>query len=225
LASGFGNGERFDPAIAEQEDPVGEASGLVPVVGDVKEGDVGAATDIGEDIADIGAGLVVEGTEGFIETEYCRVKRQGSTQRDPLGFASGKSLRMPIQQRFKPKPTGKLVHPFSDPLGGPSTEVQGEGQMLADGQVCEEGSVLRNEPKSTRSGRFMGHIATVNADAAGKDRAQSADGFEQRGLAGAGSPHQGGVASPRDPARDVAQPEAAHLKADLVEFDHFRGGG
>jgi hypothetical protein len=169
-------------------------------VGDVEEGDAGALSDVGEDIADVGAGVVIEGGEGFVEAEDLRVEGEGAAEGDPLGFAAGETLGETVEEMGKPKPGGEFVDAFGNAGGGPATDVEGETEMLADGEVGEEGAVLGNETDPSGSRGFVGDVAAVDADVAGLDGSEAADGFEEGGLAGTGAAHEGGVAAAWDAA-------------------------
>jgi hypothetical protein len=207
------------------EGVVGEAGGLATVVGDVEEGDAGALADVSEDVADFGAGLVVEGGEGFVEAEDRRVEGEGSAESDALGFAAGEAEGEAVEEVGEAEPGGELVDAFLDEGLRPAADVEGEGEVLADGEVGEEGTVLGNESDAPCARGFEGDVATVDADAARYDGAEAADGFEEGGLASAGAAHEGGVAAARDVAGDVREAEGADLKGDVVEFDHGLRGG
>jgi hypothetical protein len=193
-------------------------------VGDVEEGDPGALADVGEDIADVGAGVVVEGGEGFVEAEDLWMEGQGAAEGDALGFAAGKAEWESVEEVGEPEPGREFVDAFRDAWRGPTADVEGEAEVLTDCEMAEEGSVLRNETDAAGSRGFVGDVATVDADAAGLDGAEAADGFEDRGLSGTGAAHEGGVAAAGDAAGDVGEAEGADLKGDVFDFDHgFRG--
>lgn len=225
-ASGLGNGGGFDSAIAQLEGVVSEAGGLATVVGDVEEGDAGALADVGKDIANLGAGFVVEGGEGFVEAEDLWMEREGAAECDALGFAAGQTEGKSIEEGSEAEPGSEFVDACGDAVGGPAADVESEGEVLTDGQVGEEGAVLGDESDAAGARGFEGDVATVDADVAGHDGAEAADGFEEGGLAGTGAAHEGGVAAARDAAGDVGEAEGSDLKGDVVEFDHgFRGNG
>lgn len=115
---------------------------------------------------------------------------------------------------------------MGDAIGGPAADVEGEGQVLSDGQVAEECAVLGNESDAARAGGSEGHVAAVDDDASGLDGAEAADGLEQGGLARPGAAHEGGVAAAGDAAGNLREAESADLKGDVVEFDHdFKASG
>jgi hypothetical protein len=169
-------------------------------VGDVEEGDSGALSDVGEDIADVGAGVVIEGGEGFVEAEDLRVEGEGAAEGDTLGFTAGETLGETVEQMCKPKPGSEFVDAFGNAGGGPAADIEGEAEMLADGQVGEEGAVLGNETDPAGSRGFVGDVAAIDADMAGLNGAEAADGFKEGGLAGTGAAHECGVAAAWDAA-------------------------
>jgi hypothetical protein len=193
-------------------------------VGDVEERDPGALADVGEDIADVGAGVVVEGGEGFVEAEDLGVEGEGAAEGDALGFTAGEAEGETVEEVGESEPGSEFVDAFGDAWPGPTADVEGEAEVLPDGEVGEEGTVLGDEPDATGSRGFVGDVATVDADMAGLDGAEAADGFEDGGLSGTGAAHEGGVTAAGDAAGDVGEAEGPDLKGDVFEFDHgFRG--
>lgn len=189
-------------------------------MGDVEEGDAGALADVGEDIADVGAGVVIEGGEGFVEAEDLRVEGEGAAECDALGFTAGETQGETVEEMGESQPGSEFVDAFGNAWGGPAADVEGEAEVLPDGQVGEEGAVLWDETDPAGSRGFVGDVSAVDADAAGLDGAEAADGFEEGGLAGAGAAHEGGVAAAWDEAGNVGEAEGADLQGDVVEFDH-----
>jgi hypothetical protein len=217
-------GTGFDLAIGEDEDAVGETIGLGPVVGDVEEGDAGAGTEIGEDLTDVGAGFVVEGGEGFVEAEDGGLEGEGATEGDALGFAAAESDGAAVEDGIEVEPVAEFGDSLADAVDGPASEFEGEGQVLADGEVIEEGAVLGDETEAALARGGAGDIGAIDEDTACGYGAESADGFEEGGLAGAGTAHEGGVAAGRDLEGEVGEGEGAGVNGDVVEGDHVSVG-
>lgn len=189
-------------------------------MGDVEEGDAGALADVGEDIADVGAGVVIKGGKGFVEAQDLRVEGEGAAEGDALGFAAGETQGQAVEEMGESEPGGEFVDAFGNARGGPAADVEGEAEVLADGEMGEQGAVLWDETDPSGSWGFVGDVTPVDADATGLDGAQAADGFEQGGLAGAGAPHERGVAAAWDVAGNVGEAEGSDLEGDVVEFNH-----
>lgn len=64
----------------------------------MEQGDPGSLADVGEDIADLGAGFVVEGGERFVEAEDLWVEGKGTSEGDALGLAARKAWGKAVEK-------------------------------------------------------------------------------------------------------------------------------
>jgi hypothetical protein len=100
----------------------------------------------------------------FVEQQHARLGRQGAGERHPLLLAAGDLPHPPRlvagevdQGERRADPPGGVL------LGRPR---QAEGDVLADGEVGEEGVVLEDHAEMTALGREGGDVALLDQDAA-----------------------------------------------------------
>jgi len=142
-----------------------------------------------------------------------------------LGFAAAEAVGTAVEDGIELEPEAEFGDALADAVKGPAPEFEGEGQVLSDGEMFEEGAVLGDEAETALAWRGEGDIGAIDEDAAGGDGTESADGFEEGGLAGAGTAHEGGVAAGGDLEGDPGEGKGAGMNGDLVEGDHVSSGG
>ena len=130
-----GSADLAKTAVDDHADALGQGGCVLEVVGDEEDGDAEPSEEVVELRPDIGLGVGVECGERLVEQQHVRVARERARERDPLAFSAGE-IRWP----------GSFQMPDREPVevlvGRVALRVF---DVLADGQMREEGVVLEDE--------------------------------------------------------------------------------
>jgi hypothetical protein len=158
-------------------------------VGDHEEGDADAALEGFEFDADFLAEVGIEGTEGFVEEEDGGGESEGAGEGSALFFAAGELGRETVFF------AGELdeVEDFGDFLveTGDAFAFEAELDVLTDGEVGEEGVVLKDGGDVALVGREGCDVVAFEEDAAGGGDFKAGDHAEGGSFAAAGGANEG----------------------------------
>ena len=87
-SSSVGGGLVDHPALADDEDPVGEAEHLLDLAGDDHDGDA-AVGEGADELVDLAAGADVDAAGGLVEQQHPAVAQQPAGEHDLLLVAAG----------------------------------------------------------------------------------------------------------------------------------------
>ena len=160
-----------DFAVAEVEDVVCEALDFALVVGDVEDGDAGVLDGILKEGAGFFVGVGVECGEGFVEAEDARAYGEGAAEGDALAFAAAEVVGEAGKEWGDAEVVGEFAYAGVDGFGFFPADFEGEGELLGDGEVGEEGSVLGDVAEGAFAGFEVGDFALSEEDLAGGDGA------------------------------------------------------
>ena len=137
----------------EHRDPVAEVEGLLLLVGDEHGGDAHPPDRRPELAAGALAQGGIEVRERLVEQQHARLGGQGAGERHPLLLAARDLPHPPVREARRGRP-GRAPRP----PGGPSpprlfAAGEAEGDVLAHGQVGEEGVVLEDHAEVAALGR------------------------------------------------------------------------
>ena len=187
-----GAGVLHDAPLAQHRHLVGQRQGLVLVVGHQHGGGPGPAQDVAHLGPEAGSQRRVQGREGLVQQDQGRLHRQGPGQRHPLLLATGELIRVATIEAAQSDHLEQLGHPglLAAPVG------QSEGHVGGHRQVGEQGALLGDVPQSAPLGRLAAatvvHDRVADADSTLVDAVEAGHQPQQRGLAAARRPQDGG---------------------------------
>src|SRR5690606_3925279 len=159
--------------------------------------------------AEILTHLGVQGTKRFIQQQYIRLHRQGTSQGDPLALATGQLGGVAMGQVLQLHHAQQAHHPLADRaltrtlLTG--HDAQAKCHVVEYGHMPKQGIVLEHEPHPAVTCRHLGHVLAVKQDGA-------AVGLLKTG----NNPQQGGFSRARRP-QQPDQLTTGHFQTDSVE--------
>jgi hypothetical protein len=206
----FGCGQVGDDGSAiEKDDAVGEVEGFVEVVGDEQDGLADAREKIAEHGLHFGAGEGIEGTEGFVHEEDCRIVGERASESNALALASGELpwiTRMELGriQTCERKDFGNAALTF---LGRKPRQLQRHACVAFHAHVREEAGLLDDVADAAaeldRIGGAGGEAADANLSGGWHDEA--VDHAEQRRLAAAAAAENRSDCAVRECEIDIAE--------------------
>ena len=178
----------LDPPVEHHGDAIGEAEGLLDIVGHEDRGGAGGA----EDFPDLGPDMSAEGgveiRERLVKQDCLRFGGQRAGQGAALLFAARELVRHPFVEPCQAHQPEQLAHPVA------RTAVEGVGDILAQRHVRKEGVVLEDHSYSPALGRQVhfrsGDLDPTYGDSATVGGLEPGDQAERGGLAAPTGPQQ-----------------------------------
>ena len=218
-------------AVPHHRDMVGNAHGLLLIVGDKNGGDAGFLLYLTnlfpglqpEPRVQIGKRLVQQKNPGHLDQRPC--------DRHPLLLAAGKLPGLSVHQLFDlDQLRGLRYPPVHFLLRRPVLSLQifqREQDILPHGQVRIEGVILKYHSHAPQLRRKSGHILVSEKDPAARRLLQPADHVQRGALSAAGRPEQGDQLSVRDlkgkiiDGSDLAAlfPPGRKFFCEILQFD------
>ena len=182
------------PAAGEDGHAVGEADGLVDVVGDEQDG----GAHLGEDLRELGlevpAELGVDGAEGLVEQEDGRVGGERAGHADALALSTGELVReaAAVGPHGQADQLEHLFHAASGAGTVPAEELRHRRDVGLDRPVRQQADVLDDVPDpAAELHRVEGRgVDVVEQDAAARGFDEAVDHAQGGGLAAAGRADQ-----------------------------------
>ena len=144
-----GGADLLDPALAHDDDAVGEFQRLFLVVGDEDGGVAGGVVDFAQPAAQLAADLRVERAERLVEQEHRGSIAMRAGERHALALAAGELRRIALLQAGELHEVEEFRGAAADlGLGGPrraGPDLQAEADILDDRHVLEQRVVLEHE--------------------------------------------------------------------------------
>ncbi len=156
-----------DPAVAQDDDAIGQGEGLLLIVRHVQHGDRLVDEQPAHLTHQAPAQRPVQRTERLVEHQQPGPRRQGPGQRHPLLLTPREAADRPVLVSGEPHPVEHLSDPRSDSLGCDAPHPQPEPDVPPHGLVGKEGVVLEHqaEPPPVGGDRIEGFA--VPAERAG----------------------------------------------------------
>jgi hypothetical protein len=162
----FGGGAlREDAAVVEADDVGVEEKGFVDVVGDGEDRDVVVAGPVLHGGQELVAEGQVEAGEGFVEEQETGAGcGEGAGERDALGFSAGEAVGEAFGEGVEMEEIDGVFDEgkAEERLG---VDLEGEADVFADGEVREEGGVLRGVSEGAFVRRLGGEVCDGGLEA------------------------------------------------------------
>ena len=178
-------------ALVHDHDPVGEAHGLLLVVGDEDDRDAQVALDLLQLLAHLLADLGVQGGEGLVEKQQGGLQEQGAGNGDTLLLAAGELAGILLFRAAHADQGQAVLHGLVDLGLGDLAQLQAEGQVFINGHVGPEVIALEYHGRGALFGGQVDDGLTVHGDVALGHVQKAADGAQDRSLAAAGGAQEG----------------------------------
>jgi hypothetical protein len=218
-----GGADLLHPALVDDDDLVGDLECLLLVVRDEHGGDVHLVVQSAQPVPQFLAHLGVQRPERLVEQQHGRLHREGPGQRHPLPLTARELRRQPVGELRKMDQRQQVVHPLPDLGLGPLADLEPERDVAPHRQVLERGVVLEHEPDVALLRRQAGGVDALDPHGPAVGAVQPGDDAQQRGLASAGRPEQGGQLSGRDAHRHVVErDERSEALRHVLDLDAHR---
>ena len=147
---GRDSGLTIDPVHAPRprrhdDDPVAQEQRLVDAVGDEHRRLALALPDLEQLLLQDPAGLLVEGTERFVEQQDPRIDRKRTRQADALLHAAGQLLRQPLLEALETNHLDELARCLQPLLAVGAAQLQPEGDVRLDVEPRQQGEALEHD--------------------------------------------------------------------------------
>ena len=136
------------------------------------------------------AQATVQGPQGFVHQHQGRLEHQRPGDGHPLLLAAGKLAGAPAVEALEADQFQRGADPFPDLARFHSPHFQGEGKVLSDGHVGEEGVVLEDHADIAFARGEIVDGAPADADGARGGCLKARQHHQAGGLAGAGGTQQ-----------------------------------
>ena len=187
-----GGSRLLDLAVVHHHQLLGDVHRLLLVVGDEDRRHVHLLVEVAQPGAQVLADLGVEGAEGLVEQQHLRLHGQRPGQGHALALAAGELGGEAAGQPVELDQAQQLVDAVGDLRLLPLADLQPEADVFEHGHVLEGGVVLEDEADAAILRRLRGRVLVVDHDPAGIEVLEPGDRPQQRGLAAAAGPEQGG---------------------------------
>jgi hypothetical protein len=215
----LGRAGLLDPAVAHDDDHVGERQGLLLVVGDEQGAGAGGPEDRGDLLAQRHPQPGVERGERLVEQHDLGLVGQGPGEGDALALAARQLVGV------GPGPVGEADQ--LEALLDAARPRLAEADVAGHGQVREQRTVLEDHAHPPLVGLLPRAVAgdepVADGDGAGVGHLEAGDDPQQRRLARAARPEQGHeLALPDLQRRPGDRPRAAERLVDVAGPDRGR---
>ncbi len=166
--------------------PVGDGERLLLVVRDVDGGDVQAAQQLGQFVAQRFLELGVECGEGLVTAAARAARRHGAGQGHALALAAGKFRGAALLQPVQAHQVDQLAHHAAAFHLGRAADLQAIADVALHRHLRKQRIVLEHHAHAALLDGQLRHVGAAEGDAgAGVRRLQPGDQAQQRGLAAA----------------------------------------
>ena len=191
-------------------------------MGDEDEGDARGLLDALELLLHVLAQLEVQGGEGLVEKQHAGVADERPRDGDPLLLPAGQARDVPVLKALEGDHLQHLADPLLDLRLGHPLLPQGEGDVLEDVQVGEEGVPLEDGVHVPLVGRQVVYAFTHEDHVPGVRGVEAADETKQRGLSAAGGPKKSNELVVADVEADIVQHDyAVEGFCDVLQLDEL----
>ena len=160
-----------DPAIAHDQDPVGQEQGLLDIVGHEDDGMPGALPEVEQQAMEDQARDIVERAEGLVHQKDVRARGEDGRQHHALAHAAGQLLRPGLGEIEQVDPLQPLVDDAPPLCRADPLRPQAERYVVANPHPGKHGIVLEHH---AALGRRPDDLALANVDLAGGERVEAA---------------------------------------------------
>ena len=208
-------------AFIDHGHAVAHGEGFLLIVGDEDEGDAEFFLQLLELDAHLGAKFGIEGAEGFVEEKDLGFADDRSRQSDPLTLTAGHLGGLAIDKGFQGGHLDHAIDAFFDFRSGNPFHPETEGDVLVDGEVGEEGVVLKDLIHIPAVRGVESHIASIDKDLAGGGCVKSTDESKAGRLAATRGPEKSHELTGLDLEVGALEGfEGAEAFADIAELNH-----
>ena len=187
---GVGIGNLLHHAVLHQHDLVGDAHGLLLIVGDENGRDLGFLLDSANLAAHFHAKPGVQVAQRLVQEQHIRLFHQRPGDGHPLLLSAGELTGLPVQHGLDLHQLGNLLRrsiPRRTAEFLACSRVlhvgQGEGNVLPDRHVRVQGVVLEHQAHVPLFGHQGGHIPVPEPDLTIGDAFQTRQHIQRGGLA------------------------------------------
>ena len=92
----------FEFSIPDQKNPICQNTGFISAMGNMKYGNASILLNGLQQLAEFITGIIVQRTQGFVQTQDSGMKSQGAPQSHTLSFATAQSIGQTLQQMSDP---------------------------------------------------------------------------------------------------------------------------
>ena len=211
----------FDPAVAHDDDLVGQRHRLDLVMGDVDHGVAQAAVEF----LDLGPHLVaqlgVEVRERLVEEEDARFAHHGAAHGDALALAAGQLAGPAVEIGGEFQNLHRLGHAAVDFGARQAGDLQPEGEVGAHAHVRIEGVGLEHHRHAAAARGDVVDDLSADADVAPGDGFEPGDHAQRGGLAAARGADEGDEGLVLDGEVDPLDGDLAPVGLDEVGQPHL----
>lgn len=141
-----------DPAVVQDEDPVGQRDRLDRIVRDDQADPAELREVPAQGVPDVGPGRLVEGGERFVQQQEARAGRQRAGQGDPLGLTAGELAGLAVGQVADAEPVQPGLRRAPGLRAGDAMGAEPVRRVGQGAQVREERAVLGDPGDPRRCG-------------------------------------------------------------------------
>ena len=211
----------FDFAFVHHRDAIGHAEGFLLVVCDKDERDAQALLQVFQFGAHLGAQLGIEGGKRFVQEQNLGLANNGPREGDALALSTGQLRRLAVLHALQRGHGHGPLGLFADGLGRHFFHAQPESDVLAHGEMREEGVALENLVDVALVGRVVGNVMPTDENLTAARLLEAADEAQAGRLAATGRPEEGHELTLGDVEADVIEGEkVTESLGDIADFDH-----
>ena len=200
-------------ALLHHDDQIGDAHGLLLVVGDKDRGDAGLTLDAADLLTGLQTQARVEVRERLVEQQDAGHLHQRAGDGHPLLLTAGHFGGLAVHELLDLDQARGLVGLFQHDLLGELLAalqvLQREEDVLPYGQMRIEGVILKHQTHAAVFGRQTGHVVLAEEDVPAGGGLQTADQVERGALAAAGG------------AQQADQLPVGDLEGEIADGDDF----
>ncbi len=216
-------GHLRQPASVHHGDSVRNDHRLFLVVGDDDECGAELALQFHQLELGLGAQLLVEGGQRFVEQQHARALDQRARQRHPLTLTAGELADAALAEALQLDQRQHLGDPLAALAPADVLLAQAEADVSLHGKMGKQSVALEHHVDRPMVRRNIADVLAVEQDAAFARRLEAGEQAQQRGLAAAGGAEQRKkFAVPDVEAERIDRGHIAETLADLLEA-HERG--
>ena len=173
----------LQPPIVHDRDMIGDAHGLVLVMGDIHEGDTDLVMDQRELQAHPLAQLEIQRRQRLVQQQHLRLEHQRPGNRGALALPAGKLARLLVGMRLHLNQRQHLLDLRIDLRLGAMADLQPEGDVLPHRHVGEKRIILKYGIDFANIRRLVGDVHSVQQNPPAVRTFKAGQHPQQRGLA------------------------------------------
>jgi len=220
----------FDAAVA-QRNHARTAFGDVRIMGHDQDGRTEPPVQVANQLQDVGARMRIEIAGRLVREKHGGIHRESAGDGAALAFTAGQFVRQVVEAVREANRVQQLARAIVDLLLRPAAQMQRNGNILDRSEGRKEIEKLKNEADliaaqtSELVVREAAEPRAVHFNLAGRRRIQAADEIQQRRLAGARGPDDGGHLAARNFEVDIVERRDLSFSledlADVSESNHL----